>query len=743
MACAIFVCFALTGWAESDGPKTQGLSAADRAGYEAAQSRIGHDAAAHVRLALWCEAHGLTSERLKHLSLAVLYDPANTVARGLLGLVGYHGQWARPDAISRQIQNDPGHQALVRDYLDRRARTPDKADAQMKLATWCEEKGLKEQSIAHYSVVTRLDPSRDAAWKHLGYKKQGTRWFKPDEVAAAKALSTHQKTADKHWRPKLERLREGLESKDATRRAKAGEGLTEVTDPRAVPMIWALFVRGSERQQIAAVQMLGQIDGPSASNGLAVLAVFNPRPEVRRRAIETLKRRDPRDVVGRLIGLIHMPYKYQVHHVYGPGSAGELFVEGERFNIQRFYQNQTTAPALMQGRIFTPDVLFDPYSIRNITMATMSGVTTDPSGLNLTVTGKPGYSVTFPLPLATQSAVEAGQAIAGNPQNASAIMNELITNPANRYAPASFGIAAANPGGTISPQNGTALKQMKSHVENRPEEATGQMLIGESQAARQDILIAQQLEAIREANQDLEQKLAMDIQFVDAINDSLNMINSRALPVLKAITGLELGIEPEKWKSWWTDQLGYVYQSGVPETKPTYIAFVAEAIVVPSYVHSACFAAGTLVQTIDGPRPIRSIQVGELVLSQAASTGLLTFQPVVATHCNQPSTTLRILVAGESLVATGIHRFWKAGKGWTMARELKAGDQLRMVGGTVAIDSIDAGQTQPVFNLDVAENRDFFVGSTGLLVHDFSFVQPVSEPFDRQPGLAAATPSAR
>ena len=137
-------------------------------------------------------------------------------------------------------------------------------------------------------------------------------------------------------------------------------------------------MRGGERLQIAAVQMLGQIDGPSASNGLAVLAVFSPAAEVRTRAIETLSRRDPRDVVGRLIGLIHKPYKYQVRHVNGPGSPGELFVEGERFNIQRFYQNQTSTPALNQGRIYTPDVPFDPFSIRNLILATIPSFATNP-----------------------------------------------------------------------------------------------------------------------------------------------------------------------------------------------------------------------------------------------------------------------------------------------------------------------------------------------------------------------------
>ena len=71
-----------------------------------------------------------------------------------------------------------------------------------------------------------------------------------------------------------------------------------------------------------------------------------------------------------------------------------------------------------------------------------------------------------------------------------------------------------------------------------------------------------------------------------------------------------------------------------------------------------------------------------------------------------------------------------------MARELKAGDRLRMVGGVVDVQSVDDDATQPVYNLDVAEDRDFFVGKTGLLVHDFSFVQPVAAPFDGLPGSA-------
>ena len=247
--------------------------------YRDAMAKAGKSADEHVRLALWCEAHGLTAERLKQLSLAVLYEPTNTLARGLMGLVAYHGRWVPPDVAGEQIQSDPAAHALVKEYLDRRARATDTADAQMKLAAWCEEKGLKEQAIAHYTAVTRIAPGRDAAWKHLGFKKQGGRWVKPEEAAAAKQEAARQKQADKHWKPILEKLRDGLQSKDASRRAKAEQGLTEVTDPRAVPMIWAIFVPGGQRVQVAAVQMLGQIDVPSASNGLAVIAVFSPIAE--------------------------------------------------------------------------------------------------------------------------------------------------------------------------------------------------------------------------------------------------------------------------------------------------------------------------------------------------------------------------------------------------------------------------------------------------------------------------------
>ena len=133
----------------------------------------------------------------------------------------------------------------------------------------------------------------------------------------------------------------------------------------------------------------------------------------------------------------------------------------------------------------------------------------------------------------------------------------------------------------------------------------------------------------------------------------------------------DLKDDEEAWHVWWYDTLGYSYQS------PPQVTLVQDASpsqLPPPYI-TTCFVAGTPVRTLDGPRPIEAIQVGDQVLSQDATTGALGFQSVVFLHHNPPGKTLRVSLSnGESLVCSVYHRFWRANVGWTMARELKPGD---------------------------------------------------------------------
>ena len=156
-------------------------------------------------------------------------------------------------------------------------------------------------------------------------------------------------------------------------------------------------------------------------------------------------------------------------------------------------------------------------------------------------------------------------------------------------------------------------------------------------------------------------------------------------------------------------------------------------------VRHSCFGAGTLVQTIDGPRNIESLRFGDLVLSQNARTGELKYQPLLAVFHNPPNATLRIQLDGDSIVATGIHRLWKSGRGWVMARELKPGDALRAIDGINVVKSIKKEKVQPVYNLRVAEGESFFVGKAGVLAHDNSPVEPTPSPFDATSDIASRT----
>ena len=83
-----------------------------------------------------------------------------------------------------------------------------------------------------------------------------------------------------------------------------------------------------------------------------------------------------------------------------------------------------------------------------------------------------------------------------------------------------------------------------------------------------------QLQQVREANATLQQSLAQDVQAIEAINEQITQLNGRVLPIVEAASGQKLGAEPEKWKGWWTDQLGYAFQASQPATKPTFTDIV-------------------------------------------------------------------------------------------------------------------------------------------------------------------------
>lgn len=254
-----------------------------------------------------------------------------------------------------------------------------------------------------------------------------------------------------------------------------------------------------------------------------------------------------------------------------------------------------------------------------------------------------------------------------------------------------------------------------------------------------------------------QEQLDCDIHAIEHTNFQIAQTNARVEQALVQVTGQTLGTSQPSWAAWWYDQLGYGYKRPEPVVKPTVVeevkpAYTPRAVSVvtvqrPVFASTgashSCFAAGTPVLTRNGPRAIETLLPGDLVLSQDAETGALSYQPVLTVFHNEPARTLKITWQnGESVVTTGIHRFWRPGAGWTMARNLLPGDLVRTLGGTARVASISSAELQPVFNLEVARNPNYFVGQSqaAALVHDNTLIAPTTRPFDQAPNLAAAGP---
>jgi hypothetical protein len=705
-------CSALLGLAETNA-RPAGPSAEDLKEYRAAAAQAGRDPDAHVRLALWCERRGMQAERVRHLALAVLNDPSHAAARGLMGYVRDGDRWRRPDAVAVAVKADEALSATLAEYESRRAATPGTAEAQWKLALWCEKNGLKAESIAHLTAVTRLDPTRAAAWKRLGCVLFDGRWMTPEQRSAGRAEAEAQRKADLHYKVVLERYRQALAGKNKGKRAEAEEALATLTDPRAVPMLWKVFALGNPADQALAVQVLGQIQGPDASRGLAMLAAAGRAADVRSAAINTLKGRDAREYVGILIALLRKPIKYEVQPVGGPGMPGILFVEGEKFDRRRFYA---------------------PPPLPSLPNLPIDGVSIDGFGLPV-VSMRVGTQQ-----WSSSSSVPASQA-----------STELNPQPGPNFAAVQGAFDRVGAGNL--PQQ--ILRSQPPALVNAPTLGGGVLTTTTDSSRPIDLQVPigeMVVESQKAALAALQQQAA-DVAMLDAANKSIRDDNDRVLDALKETTGKDLGARPEQWVAWWTDQQGYAYNPPEPAPKPTFDenvppAYQPQAAPVltagpvtsssTSSFHHSCFAAGTLVRTRDGRRAIESLRVGDVLLTEDTSTGRLEFQPVLAVFHNKPAPTLRIELGGDAVVATGIHRFWVAGKGWTMARDLKEGDLVRVVGGAAKVGKVTGEKVQPVFNLEVASGHDFFVGKLGALAHDNSLVRPVERPFDAE---EATTPA--
>ncbi|MEQ8848152.1 Hint domain-containing protein [Botrimarina sp.] len=213
-----------------------------------------------------------------------------------------------------------------------------------------------------------------------------------------------------------------------------------------------------------------------------------------------------------------------------------------------------------------------------------------------------------------------------------------------------------------------------------------------------------------------------------AYNAVASGVNGRVVERLTQLTGRNLGDEPRLWWDYWREYTGYdsyerpfeqtyetSYSQDYVTADPTYIRLPPPP---PPTGGCECFVAGTPVWTRTGQRPIDELAAGDLVLARDPDRGDLTFRAVLATTVRDPSPMLEVVAGGETIRCTVGHPFWVVGQGWRMAKQFREGDLVSAVDGPVRVGSVEPMAPRRAYNLVVEGAANYYVGESGLLVHD-------------------------
>jgi hypothetical protein len=602
------------------------------------------------------------------------------------------------------------------EYQAAAARAGRDAEAHFKLAVWCEAHGMDAERSKHLALVVAIDPRNAAARGMMGLVSYDGRWMPPETVgesvkadgAMTAKLAQYEarrqgtpETADAQWQLALWCEQNGL-------KAEATAHLTAVT--RLAPhrsdawrRLGCEFYNGRwlNAEQVAAERAEDETQAkadhhwqPFLEKWKKELVAHSPK---RNLAVFTLTSiTDPRAVPS-------------IRRVFGHGRAEEQSLAVDMLS-------QIDCPA--SSHALAGMATFSKS--RDVRDSATQGLThRDPRDFVDAMIGlmrHPLRTEVHPVGTSNQPGV---LIVEGEDTRSERIYRVPRVLSANPFGPGYIARETSGRSRLIGPYH------LEQFLRESPMEQLRDLAAYDQQAAA----------LARKAHAAAQQAINKDLRAIHKFNAKIEATNSTVATVLHQLTGETLGANPDSWTKWWNDRIGYHYSRTETPIKATTVTHVPVRV----KLFSSCFAAGTPVLTLTGPRPIESLRLGDLVLSQDTATGALSYQPIVEVHHNSPDTTLRIRLKAETVVSTTYHRFWRPGRGWAMARELKAGDVIRTLTGRTEVLAVEPGPEQPVFNLDVAWYCTFFVGSQRELVHDNSLPPPVQTPFDAEPTLASIT----
>ncbi|MCB9875118.1 MAG: HEAT repeat domain-containing protein [Planctomycetaceae bacterium] len=287
----------------------------------------------------------------------------------------------------------------------------------------------------------------------------------------------------------------------------------------------------------------------------------------------------------------------------------------------------------------------------------------------------------------------------------------------------------------LTPDNGRLVYQ---HAFAREGKDQRQVLLLNSIYRRRMIPGVDASETLSRAVADSFATAAQLQQSAQQQNATTRLLNERISRVLNLATQQNLPANPQTWWQWWDQQNDVVIQGQKQtqqqrltrqvvvqdQTRSSVVSDGFQSDASPRPQRGECFVAGTPVWTGSGIKPIESIQVGDVVLSQDIETGELAYKPVLRATIRPMEHLIKIRVGNETFETSGGHLFWVAEEGWTRVRDLESGATLHAIEGNVSVTAVESGSEAQTYNLVVADFNTYVVGDCKLLSHDVTDRRP-------------------
>ncbi|MCX0355699.1 hypothetical protein LI064_14355 [Clostridium perfringens] len=208
-------------------------------------------------------------------------------------------------------------------------------------------------------------------------------------------------------------------------------------------------------------------------------------------------------------------------------------------------------------------------------------------------------------------------------------------------------------------------------------------------------------------------KLAMKKAGKSAKKEVLGII-AKGEKEFKNVLEATLDLGKNDYISWIKDK-GKVLLNTVNDKLPDSIALCLD---------SGCLIGETLVKTLEGFKPIRELEISDLVLSKNEKLGIDEYKKVTEIHRNSTYESCILSTKNSIIEATTGHLFMIKGKWWTAAIDIKENDYIELSNGNyeeiLKIEYKENNYPIKVYNLTVEDNHNYYVGEKEVLTHNMT-----------------------